>query len=159
MSQNVVDLGRFIVLSSALTGTDVRVVLPRNSPLDIAEQYFRTLRENVPAETVQELFATFDVVNSAQGLQKAAEAVLGHPAAGPVARSIIKLWLLSTWYDPQDPSVAVKIISSQAYKEGLVWKIMQSHPIGFSMWTFGYWAEDPPPLPAFLEPGFDPRKA
>ena len=42
------------------------------------------------------------------------------------------------------------MVSSQAYKEGLVWKIMRSHPQGYSIWPFGYWSDEPPELDEFV---------
>ncbi len=76
--------------------------------------------------------------------------LLADPTLGPIGRSIIKLWLLGAWYEPLNPSSAVKVVSSQAYKESLVWKLMQAHPMGYSMFTFGHWAEPPPPLDDFV---------
>jgi hypothetical protein len=76
--------------------------------------------------------------------------VLNDPTLGPIARSIIKLWLLGAWYNPLKPSAAVKVVSAQAYKESLVWRVMQAHPMGYSMFDFGYWAQDPPALDLFI---------
>lgn len=150
MTENPFEIGRFLVLSSALTGMEVASLSPRNTPLGIAAQYLHTIRENIPAEVYRELLTVFEVANSASGPKAAASKVLQDQVFGPITRSIIKLWLLSTWYAPEAPSQPVRIISSQAYKEGLIWKVMQSHPMGYSMWTFGYWAEDPPALAAFI---------
>jgi hypothetical protein len=47
------------------------------------------------------------------------------------------------------------VVSSNAYIEGWVWKIMQAHPMGYSMLEYGYWAEPPPPLSAILPPSGD----
>ena len=82
---------------------------------------------------------------------QAAAKVLADAQLGPVARSIMKLWLLGSWYDPANPSRAVNVVSAQAYKESLVWKVMQSHPMGYSMFTYGYWAKPPPPLNQFIQ--------
>ena len=82
----------------------------------------------------------------------AAAAILADPVLGFVARSIMKMWLLGSWYNPANSSQAVNVVSAQAYKESLVWKIMQSHPMGYSMFTFGYWAKPPPPLSQFIQP-------
>ena len=40
-------------------------------------------------------------------------------------------------------------VSDQAYKESWAWKIAQSHPMGYSEYHFGYWAEQPPTLKQF----------
>ena len=146
------DLGQFLSLSAALVGLGISDLKPRNTPLDIPEQYLYTLKANVPAETVEQLFESFASSAARLGVSGAAGDILRDVELGPIARSIMKLWLLSAWYDPKAPSQPVRVVSSQAYKEGLVWKVMQSHPIGYSMWSFGYWAEDPPPLKDFFPP-------
>ena len=152
MSDTALYLDQFLALSAALLDVDVLVLKPRNTPLDIAEQYLYTLLDSVPSETVHGLFAAFVAGSETVGPHEAAGQILGDSDLGPVARSVMKLWLLSTWYDPGKPNQPVRVVSSQAYKEGLVWKFMQSHPIGYSMWKFGYWAENPPDLNEFVPP-------
>ena len=36
--------------------------------------------------------------------------------------------------------------------EGWIWRILQAHPMGYSMMRFGYWANKPPPLERYLKP-------
>jgi hypothetical protein len=141
------DLDRFVRLSSALTGVDASQLKPALDPIGIADQYLQTLEEFVDAATVQTLLAT---VPAATGAAVDVARVLGDSTLGPIARSIIKLWLLGAWYDPLQPSSAVKVVSAQAYKESLVWKVMQAHPMGYSMFEFGYWAQEPPALDQFI---------
>lgn len=59
-----------------------------------------------------------------------------------LALSINKLWYLGSWYDPEDPTQQ-QVVSDQAYIRGLSWQVMQSHAMGNSPFTFGYWAKDP----------------
>ena len=65
----------------------------------------------------------------------------------------MKLWLLGSWYQPYDQGTAkehdIRVVSDQAYKESWAWKIAQSHPMGYSEYHFGYWAEQPPTLKQF----------
>jgi len=152
MSDTALYLDQFLALSAALLDVDVLVLKPRNTPLDIAEEYLSTLLNNVASETVHALFAAFATGSESLGLGEAAGQLLSDSDLGPVARSVMKMWLLSTWYDPGKPSQPVRVVSSQAYKEGLVWRFMQSHPIGYSMWKFGYWSENPPDLSEFVPP-------
>ena len=70
---------------------------------------------------------------------------------GPVAASIIKLWLLGSWYALGQQNVSV-VVSSNSYTNGWIWPILQAHPMGYSMMEFGYWADQPPPLSEFLTP-------
>jgi hypothetical protein len=77
-----------------------------------------------------------------------------------LAQSVMLLWLLAAWFDPKtlaDPSSitadfapAHVIVSADAYVQGFVWNIAQTKPMGYSEWTFGYWAQDPPPLSEFI---------
>ncbi len=42
-----------------------------------------------------------------------------------------------------------QVISSQAYTKSLVWNVAQAHPMGFSVFTFGYWSQPPASLETF----------
>jgi hypothetical protein len=139
----------FVNLSSALTGVAASQLQPSIDPINIAGQYFDTLNSHVAAPTLSNLAAMFLAGKTPAA---GAAAVLADPVLGPVARSIMKLWFLGIWYDPAKPSQAVNVVSSQAYKESLVWKVMQSHPMGYSMFTYGYWAKQPPALNQFIQP-------
>jgi len=149
MSNTSWTLGTFVSLSSALTGVSAIQLKPQLDPIGIADQYFSTLNSNVSASTLESLGAAFDSLSIPT---QAAETILRDPVLGPIARSIMKLWLLGAWYSPANPTLAVQVVSAQAYKESLVWKVMQSHPMGYSMFTFGYWGKAPPPLEQFIQP-------
>jgi len=139
----------FVSLSSALTGVSAAQLRPDVDPIGIADQYFDTLTGNVSAAILADLAAKFRAIADPV---EAAGQILDDPVFGLIARSIIKLWLLGQWYNPVNPSQAIKVVSAQAYKESLVWKVMQSHPMGYSMFQFGYWSETPPPLDQFIQP-------
>jgi hypothetical protein len=150
-----VPLDQFISLSSALTGVSALQLKPKLDPIGIADQYLAmigTPASKVDPATFSSLLDTFASKSISLGSAlNAAAFVLADPVLGPVARSIIKLWLLGTWYDPSNPGTAIQVVSSQAYKESLVWKVMQSHPMGYSMWSFGYWAAPPPGFDQFIQ--------
>jgi hypothetical protein len=148
-------LAAFVALSSALTGVAGDQLRPAVDPIGIAAQYLAAVREKNAAELDAALATFAREVAKGKPPAAAAPATLADPAAGPVCRGVITLWLLGTWSDPGlaeagtfDPKA--RVVSSQAYKEGLVWKVMQSHPMGYSMFEFGYWAEPPPPLGEFI---------
>jgi hypothetical protein len=141
------DLDRFVRLSSALTGVDAAQLNPQIDPIGIADQYLQILQQSIEPDTLQSLLAA---VPAESGAAVDVGPLLEDTTLGPIARSIIKLWLLGSWYEPRNPSTAVKVVSSQAYKESLIWKVMQAHPMGYSMFSFGYWAEEPPALDQFL---------
>jgi hypothetical protein len=148
-------LDQFVALSSALTGVSPAQLRPALDPIGIAEQYLAMIQKptsTVLPATLTSLLTTFEQQSSAPGTpDKAAAFVLADPTLGPVARSIIKMWLLGSWYDPSNPTTAIQVVSSQAYKESLVWKVMQSHPMGYSVFSFGYWAGPPPAFDQFIQ--------
>lgn len=150
-----VPLDQFVSLSSALTGVSATQLKPQLDPIGIADQYLAMIQKptsTVPPATLTSLLTTFDQQSAKLGsAEQAAAFVLADATLGPVARSIIKMWLLGTWYEPSNPGNAIQVVSSQAYKESLVWKVMQSHPMGYSMFSFGYWAEPPPALNLFIQ--------
>ena len=43
------------------------------------------------------------------------------------------------------------VLSADSYTQGLVWRVMQSHPMGRTTYNYGYLAHDPPPPSAYLE--------
>lgn len=163
---------RFLSLSSALTGvaissasmtadpkTNLRIrakagdLSPRNSPIDLATAYLEVLKTHGYATTLEEILARVPVladVPPSPAPTEIIDEILADRRLGALCRSIIKLWYLGVWYDPVNPRADVQVVSSQAYKEALVWKVMRAHPMGYSMWTFGHWAEDPPELTEFL---------
>jgi hypothetical protein len=91
-------------------------------------------------------------------------------------RSIILAWYLGAWYKPQElknKSYAAKnpqrgyystrrysaevlipyeVISPNAYTNGMVWRVAQAHPMGYSNLQFGYWSKEPPDQDMFTKP-------
>ena len=80
-----------------------------------------------------------------------------------LARSIVLMWYLGAWYDPDDLKRLVDaraadqplfivhtVISSKAYTQGWLWRVIQAHPMGYSDMQFGYWTRQPDPLPDFI---------
>lgn len=78
------------------------------------------------------------------------------PDVAATARAVSRAWYLGSWYQPFDngpyKAGTQVVISDQAYISGLAWKAMQSHAMGNSTFTYGYWASDPPPLDQFNPP-------
>jgi hypothetical protein len=94
-----------------------------------------------------------------------------------LGRSIILAWYLGAWYAPEDlkrhfydPAlkngnyysyrrysrnvlIPHSVLSPNAYTGSMVWRAMQAHPMGYSNMQFGYWAQDPPDIAAFITPG------
>jgi hypothetical protein len=91
-----------------------------------------------------------------------------------LARSIILAWYLGAWYKPTElkkhsyqsrtsnyystrrysPDILIPhdVISPNAYTRGMVWRIAQAHPMGYSNLQFGYWGDNPPDQLLFIKP-------
>jgi hypothetical protein len=65
--------------------------------------------------------------------------LMNHVNLGPIAKNIIRLWYLGTWQ--KDKSTIV--VSAKAYQEGLIWKVMHTHPPGAKQPGFGSWSDLP----------------
>lgn len=85
--------------------------------------------------------------------QKVRDVYLASESLGPLARALIQLWYLGQWV-PLPPEWrrawgasrfdVARIISTRAYKEGLVWDAIGAHPMGAKQQGFGSWAHKPP---------------
>lgn len=150
------NLQNFIDLSAVLTGLSATLLAPSIDPINLPPLFFKTAQQGMGTAAFSNLLELYTSVKSQPPAQIAA-AVLGSQDAqiAQGARSIMKLWLLGSWYQPYDLPQANKakgdtaVVSDQAYKESWAWKIAQSHPMGYSQYHFGYWAEQPPTLKQF----------
>ena len=61
---------------------------------------------------------------------------------GPLSRNIIKLWYRGDWPDGA-ARFGTAFTSAQAYREGLLWKAMRTHPSGAKQSGFGSWSRPP----------------
>ncbi|MDK2124370.1 hypothetical protein [Parachitinimonas caeni] len=66
----------------------------------------------------------------------------GHGQPAKVAASLIKLWYLGQWYNPDNANDTM-IPSSQSYISGLVWTAIHAHPQGAKQQGFGAWSFPP----------------
>jgi hypothetical protein len=158
------DMMAFLVLSQALTGVQISLLAPEFAPKDdvlksdpgvdpfnIKDQYFAWINaSNAP---------TFErLLQIASDHPKSAPDIVTAVNAGDdtrfLARSIVLLWYLGSWYKPEDlkkfsapdaPPVPIPshVVSAKAYTLGLVWQIAQAHPMGYSNLQFGYWSREP----------------
>jgi len=160
MPDEKLKLKKFKALSAGLTGLSMMQLSPNVDPIGLAQQYWDTLQESLDERLRADVDAMLEEVkpNSKDDANKPAEPadentigkILANDRFAPLARSILKLWILGAFYHPRTPQTPTKIVSSQAYKESLVWKTMQGHPMGYSMLPYGHWSEEPLPLNAFL---------
>jgi hypothetical protein len=164
------NLTNFANLSAALTGVDVSILRPNVDPFGLNAEIYR--RANAAdagkLQTILDKFAGGTIVEQIlveEGKDEAAKFLM---------RSIILAWYLGAWYEPKvlrdnaykprntyistrrySKEVLIpptEIISPDAYTNGLVWRVAQAHPMGYSNLQFGYWGQDPPGIEKFIKP-------
>ena len=151
------DLSDFIRLSAALTGIDASKLAPGTDPVNIKSEYFNWVRTQSP-EAFGNLLDFFRSSSNSGGFPDSLfEAPKSNAEIAGLARSIVLLWYLGAWYDPHDlrnpdQQLTPQIISAKAYTQAWIWRVAQTHPMGYSEWTFGYWQDDPPLLSKFIKP-------
>ena len=157
----------FVNLSSALLGIDAVALNPAIRPDDISmADVFYGLTVLAGPRSIANLLAAYDVMEN-QHLRpdQIAQALLASGNGpntslnGAFSRLITLMWLYGTWYGHTEitniPTSVAGIaadyqkdfvISSRAYKNAWIWRIAQTHPMGFSQFSFGSWASAPPSL-------------
>jgi hypothetical protein len=160
------DMMAFLVLSSALTGVQISGLAPEFSqggksalldadpgvdPFNIKNDYFNWIN-GAAAPTFEKLLQI--ARDHVQSLPDIVTAVNASDDTRFLARSIVLLWLLGSWYKPEDlrkfsspeaprAPIPSQIVSAKAYTLGFVWQIAQAHPMGYSNLQFGYWSRQP----------------
>jgi hypothetical protein len=139
----------FVGLSSILTGYPQDVLAPQIDPIGLASEYLTWMEQNADETALLKTLATYQTIAALPPAQQPAqvqEQILSDPVMGNIARRMIRLWYLSTWYttEPPDPNGDGQVVSMNAYTMGLAWDAAQAHPMGYSELHFGYWAVAPP---------------
>lgn len=174
------DMVAFLLLSDALTGVDRQTLAPEFSadaneilnsdpgvdPINVKNAYFEWINTHAAPSSFAKL------LQIAKDSRKSSAGIIAKVSASDddtkfLARSIVLLWYLGSWYDPADlkanasagtrHAISSKVVSAKAYTQGLVWLIAGTHPMGYSNLQFGYWSRDPhdlsgkdgSPLPLF----------
>jgi len=159
------NFNNFVGLSSVLTGYPQEQLAPEIDPIGLASEYLTWMEQNADQAAFLQTLSTFQNIlqevasqlppfdpNNPTPQQVAlmnqlvAAQILSDPAMGNIARRMIRLWYLSTWYttEPPDPNGDGQVVSMNAYTMGLAWDAAQAHPMGYSELHFGYWAVVPP---------------
>jgi hypothetical protein len=164
------DMMAFLLLSEALTGVSRQTLAPElvedqgdilNSdpgidPINIKSVYFKFINDNGQSASFGKLLQL--AKDNRQSLADIIPSV--NDSADDIkflARSIVLLWYLGSWYKPDDLKnnvVKPEVVSAKAYTQGLVWQIAGAHPMGYSNLQFGYWSRDPrdPNRPTLFDP-------
>jgi hypothetical protein len=160
------NFNNFVGLSSILTGFTQDELAPAIDPIGLASEYLNWILQQLQEpdrqtflqvlSTYQDIAAQFpppldpvapDATQVAEISGEVQQQILSDPGMAAIARRIMRLWYLATWYEnePPNPTDAGTIPSANAYTLGLAWEAAQAHPMGYSELHFGYWATQPPP--------------
>jgi len=156
------DVQDFADMSAALTGFLSSVLKPQLDPVGLARTYYEFALTHGDAGVMSQLMSAYRAIKN-QPPQQIADTLLETAAPDPtkltltayLAQSIVAMWYLGSWYPPGVlggggfAPVALQVISSAAYTNGLAWRVMQSHPMGYSPFVFGYWSQQPGSLASF----------
>lgn len=124
------------------------------------ELYFKTIHEVIGPNILIDLLKLFHEIDEAAKnsqdnsifTKRLRLEILGSEELGPIARNIIKLWYVATWYElpkawremygtkTQDRTF---IPSSTAYPEGLLWPAIGVNPPGAKSPGYASWSEKP----------------
>lgn len=149
---------RFLDLSARLTAVAVFELHGTGQ----VGPYLATVEAAIGEDVLDELLAAYErIQREAPGDGPAIDGqlrreILADPKLGPIARNIMKLWYIGTWYElpsawrelfgtrEQD---FTHVVSPGAYAEGLLWPTIGANPNGAKAPGYGSWAE-PPRIPA-----------
>jgi len=151
-SESSTQFDAFIAISAILTGYDGAEL----TGTGCAMEYWRQFKQVLPPEILADFLAPVPALRREDPAKLGDEVrriYLSDTRLGPVARALIQLWYLGQWVPlPEDWRElygasrfdTAKIISTRAYKEGLVWDAIGAHPMGAKQQGFGAWAQEPP---------------
>jgi hypothetical protein len=158
------DMVAFLLLSATLTGVDPAKLAaqfkkgtslsnsdPGSDPFDLKTDYFRWVNLKHPAPFERLLQIVKDNFNSASPTKAIIDGTNAREDTKYLARSIVLMWYLGSWYEPldlkraptSDGPIPSEVISAKAYTQGWLWQIAAAHPMGYSNLQFGYWSRDP----------------
>ena len=157
-AEDPAELNTFVILSAGVTGVDQTRLAPSVDPVKVKLAYFRQAKPD-PAfsKLIAALAGVTDPIQAADIVMNNAD-----PSIKYLGRAILLAWYTGCWYAPDTlrlynsaqapraPLRPVKIVSGTAYTQGWNWAVGQTHPMGYSVWRFGYWHEVPPALSAFI---------
>ncbi|MEX0957531.1 MAG: hypothetical protein WDZ83_20235 [Rhizobiaceae bacterium] len=168
---DVVVVGNYLAASAVLLGVPVGALAPQAEQDDIPLQFMYYTMCNGANSSATLAFTNTYVEYRDMGLsdQEIAARLLtfaaGPPAAvrsdgvGAMARLTMQMWLFGVWYGGTEvgnvtPSnkwitgewAVDMVVSARAYKSSWIWRMAQAHPMGFSHFNFGSWADQPPSL-------------
>lgn len=148
---------QFTGLSAVLTGFDSSIIAPTIDQINVKEEYLAAWTEKTGtalATSILDKYATLasDSNNSSQMIGEQMLAATNGADFVLACRKLIFLWYSGAWptLSADGTSTSSVLLSTKSYNAGLVWQVMQSHPMGSSNYRYGYWSEAPAPLNQYL---------
>jgi hypothetical protein len=139
--------------------------IPGSDPFDVKQEYFDWVNKRRPTVLRSLLQIARDVAAQTLTADARAQAIIDKVQEKPetkyLARSIVLMWYLGAWYDPDNLRLLAEqsnpppeasnfeVISPKAYTQAWALSVAQAHPMGFSQMQFGYWAHKPHPPEVF----------
>lgn len=161
----------YLGASSALLGIPVSELDPvlKQDDISLADVYYGLANTAGPMALANMLSYYRFLADRGDTPQQIGQALLSQGGDGTTARDdpigcfarlTMLQWLFGVWYGGTEVAripnstgsitdAAYRtdfIVSGRAYKSGWIWRIAQSHPMGFSQFNFGSWASEPPSL-------------
>lgn len=128
----------FLDLSAALTGFS-QFELQGTGQADL---YYSTVEQEIDRQVLQELLQTFNDLDPSNLDEVLSSEILESEKLGAIARNIVKLWYVATWYPLSEKEEAF-IVSPQAYPEGLLWPSIGVNPPAAKAPGYATWSEEP----------------
>jgi hypothetical protein len=144
----------FLAFSAVLTGFSPY----RLRGTGQVKPFWSTLNDIAGTAIARELLSAFRSVADEAGADEAALErslrlrILSDAKLGPLARNLIKLWYVGTWYElPREwretyggsENDRTFVVSASAYVEGLLWPAIGANPSGAKPLGYGTWADPP----------------
>lgn len=127
----------------------------------MVDTYLKTIDKVVGEAVIDKLLSTYTAMvtvdEAEQRIALLRQNIFGCEYLGPIARAIIKLWYIGTWYKLPTAwherfgvleNDITFVPSPNAYIEGLLWVAIGAHPAGAKAPGFGSW-QAAPNIPTF----------
>ena len=156
-------MNNFVGLSAVLTGFAKGVIAPRIDPINVKAEYFAKFQAETGNNLFSQILSDFQTLNTPpkegqtqeEKNQEIGETILANSDYEMPCRNLIFLWYSGAWptiipaNGSKPESTVSTLLSSKSYTQGLVWQVMQSHPMGDSNYRYGYWANEPAKLSGY----------
>ena len=155
-ADNAQDVGLFVALSS-LDGDRRRQAGARGRPDPDQNQYYAQAKSDPGFDGVMKIIRDNHRIRGRRH-QGHDQHRSGHPLSrsqhhpGMVSRLLVRASNPCNTADAAAlPGSAGQSHLARRLHQGWTWRVAQTHPMGYSDFRFGYWAEDPPALNDFIK--------